>query len=258
MTATLPTQTTAEHIDKILNLLGSKPGWVDSTTIKTNLGAAGDSRKLNALHYVGVIERDGTNAKLSEAGREIARASDQKREDLFAARLGETPIYFNTLDWIYWQEMEGPTKVDVASHWIDTKAEGTEGAADGLISDGAICFFRMAEYGGLGKFINAGKGREARFDVDRARLGSLVAGAQDDEKSDGSQPADHPTAAALGEQSAPQATQPGHQRVTLEPGVRVNIEIHIAADATPDTIEEIFKNMRAYVLNDPESEDKSG
>jgi hypothetical protein len=29
----------------------------------------------------------------------------------------------------------------------------------------------------------------------------------------------------------------------------VNIEIHIAADAKAATVEEIFKNMRKYVLN---------
>jgi hypothetical protein len=32
--------------------------------------------------------------------------------------------------------------------------------------------------------------------------------------------------------------------------VHINIEIHIAADATSETVEEIFRNMRRYVLND--------
>ncbi len=36
--------------------------------------------------------------------------------------------------------------------------------------------------------------------------------------------------------------------VSLGPGIHVNIEIHIAADASSDTIEEIFRNMRRYVL----------
>ncbi len=31
-------------------------------------------------------------------------------------------------------------------------------------------------------------------------------------------------------------------------GINVNVEIHIAADAKPATIEEIFKNMRKYLL----------
>jgi hypothetical protein len=41
--------------------------------------------------------------------------------------------------------------------------------------------------------------------------------------------------------------------VTFSSGVNINIEIHIAADADSRTIEDIFKNMRRYVLR-PDSE----
>jgi hypothetical protein len=43
--------------------------------------------------------------------------------------------------------------------------------------------------------------------------------------------------------------------VAVGPGIHINIEIHIAADATSETVEEIFKNMRRYVLNDGKAED---
>jgi hypothetical protein len=36
---------------------------------------------------------------------------------------------------------------------------------------------------------------------------------------------------------------------SVGPGVHINIEIHIAADASSETVEEIFKNMRRYVLS---------
>ncbi len=35
--------------------------------------------------------------------------------------------------------------------------------------------------------------------------------------------------------------------VSVGPGIHINIEIHIAADALSETIEEIFRNMRRYV-----------
>jgi hypothetical protein len=41
---------------------------------------------------------------------------------------------------------------------------------------------------------------------------------------------------------------PAAPALTVGPGIHINIEIHIAADATSETIEEIFKNMRRYVL----------
>jgi hypothetical protein len=37
--------------------------------------------------------------------------------------------------------------------------------------------------------------------------------------------------------------------VSVGPGIHINIEIHIAADASSSTIEDIFKNMRRYVLS---------
>lgn len=42
---------------------------------------------------------------------------------------------------------------------------------------------------------------------------------------------------------------PLHAAVSLTPAVNINIEIHIAADASAETVEEIFKNMRRYVLS---------
>jgi hypothetical protein len=36
--------------------------------------------------------------------------------------------------------------------------------------------------------------------------------------------------------------------VSVGPGIHINIEIHIAADASSETVEEIFRNMRRYVL----------
>jgi hypothetical protein len=42
--------------------------------------------------------------------------------------------------------------------------------------------------------------------------------------------------------------------VSLNPGVNINVEIHIAADASATTIQEIFKNMRKYVLGGSDDE----
>ena len=43
--------------------------------------------------------------------------------------------------------------------------------------------------------------------------------------------------------------------VSVGPGIHINIEIHIAADASSETVEEIFKNMRRYVLSDGKADD---
>ena len=56
--------------------------------------------------------------------------------------------------------------------------------------------------------------------------------------------------------TGPTLPPPAPPAVSVGAGVHVNIEIHIAADATTETIEDIFKNMRRYVLSpDPEALD---
>jgi hypothetical protein len=44
--------------------------------------------------------------------------------------------------------------------------------------------------------------------------------------------------------------------VSVGPGININIEIHIAADASAETVQEIFKNMRRYVLSNDGSADE--
>ena len=46
--------------------------------------------------------------------------------------------------------------------------------------------------------------------------------------------------------------------MSLGSGLNVNVEIHIAADAKPATIEEIFKNMRRYLLDQPDATANGG
>jgi hypothetical protein len=63
-------------------------------------------------------------------------------------------------------------------------------------------------------------------------------------------PAGDPSPPLIPPPLKPLVTPPPDPTVTVGAGVHVNIEIHIAADATSETIEDIFKNMRRYVLSD--------
>jgi hypothetical protein len=54
--------------------------------------------------------------------------------------------------------------------------------------------------------------------------------------------------AALAQPARREKRGAGPVTVSVVPGITVNIEIHIAADASSETIEDIFRNMRRYVL----------
>lgn len=61
-------------------------------------------------------------------------------------------------------------------------------------------------------------------------------------------PSEAATAAGAGGAVGVAGGGTGTAGVSVAPGVHINIEIHIAADASSETIEEIFRNMRRYVL----------
>lgn len=62
------------------------------------------------------------------------------------------------------------------------------------------------------------------------------------------------TPASAATRSVP-ASAPAPVSVSLAPGININIEIHIGADASSETIEEIFKNMRRYVISGEQAGD---
>jgi hypothetical protein len=150
---------------------------------------------------------------------------------------------------MYHSKKDAPTKNDIGNYWHDHQSNLLEGAAGAALTDGAIFFMRLADAGGLGKFVSAGRGRpETYLKVDSAALKAHIEAAI---------VTDAPIAADLalpGEQKAAQeitrAAIDARPRpaTSFSPAVHVNIEIHIAADAKASTVEEIFKNMRKYVL----------
>lgn len=74
------------------------------------------------------------------------------------------------------------------------------------------------------------------------------------ERDEGTTAAPGATAIAPAARGVPvQAAAPA--AVSVGPGIHINIEIHIAADASSETVEEIFKNMRRYVLNGEQADD---
>ncbi|MBF6606662.1 MAG: hypothetical protein ACYDAK_02105 [Candidatus Limnocylindrales bacterium] len=69
---------------------------------------------------------------------------------------------------------------------------------------------------------------------------------------DGTMPVRAPGTAPL-----PDRTTANVAGVSVGPGININIEIHIAADASAETVQEIFKNMRRYVLSNDGSVDET-
>ena len=154
------------------------------------------------------------------------------------------------------QQKVEPTKTDIGNYWHDKLQNELDGAKDAALTDAVIFFFRVADAAGLGKFITPGRGRPIallRSDLEAISRAVTSTPAATDIYVDS--PPTPPTAIEASHEHLPtQASTPGKTSVQLRtsPAIHINLEIHIAADATPKTVEEIFKNMRKYVLDDGE------
>ncbi|WP_100515135.1 hypothetical protein [Mycobacteroides abscessus] len=261
----LPLKTTMDDIDILTTYLKSQVGWTTVERLRTAIDSKhADNRKLEAARYIGLVERDGENIRLSSRGREYAGAAEgSDREVVLLKAIQDTPLYSETVQWLHWTKRYEPNKPDIGNYWHDKHPDKLEGAKNTALTDAAVFFLRLAGAAGLGQFIPAGNRRpETLLRADPAKLAAYVEaisqGSVDDEGS-GSVP-DKETPAAVGTtgqrgQTPPPPPPPPAVNVQTSPAVHVNIEIHIAADATAATVEEIFKNMRKYVLNNAATED---
>lgn len=87
----LPIKATIEDIEALGGYLKGQVGWVPLERVKKTIDSKyADNRKLEALKRIGILERDGTNIKLSARGREYATAADERqKQDVMKAGLRE-------------------------------------------------------------------------------------------------------------------------------------------------------------------------
>jgi DNA-binding XRE family transcriptional regulator len=249
-----PIKTTVSDIDALFNFLKGQVGWVPLDRVRKTIDSKlSDNRKLEACRYLGLIERDGTNIKLSESGQVYANGDEKARAEVMLAALKGVPLYYQTIEWIHHNNKAEPTKTDVGNYWHDKLQSELDGAKDTALTDAVIFFFRIADAAGLGKFIAPGRGRPIallRSDLEAIKTVATAAPVVQAESAQ-RLPVDSATLTAVEKGSPAQggslAVAPANLKVS--PDIHINLEIHIAADAMPDTVEEIFKNMRKYVLD---------
>jgi hypothetical protein len=247
-----PIKTTIGDIDALFNFLKGQVGWVPLDRVRKTIDSKlSDNRKLEACRYLGLIERDGTNIKLSESGHAYANGDDAEQTAVMLAALKGVPLYSQTIEWIHHNKKTEPTKTDVGNYWHDKLQSELDGAKDAALLDAVIFFFRVADAAGLGKFITPGRGRPVAFlrsnleAINASMTGAPVVLVED-------AVAPHAASAPLTINQQPGSAQAPQSPTNLKasPAIHINLEIHIAADATPETVEEIFKNMQKYVLHD--------
>ncbi|WP_068251841.1 hypothetical protein [Rathayibacter tritici] len=253
---TVPVKASIEDIQKIMGFLSRQIGWVESARIEKAFGAL-DDRKVAAMVEFGLVLRDGKNLRTTDRGQLFNTETKAALREVLLS----VDLYKSTLDWVHYGKRDAVTTAEIGQYW-EASHKDTIGNLSGItLGSGAVTFGRVIAGAAAGKFTVGRGGKETRIEFDLPVIDLMVTGQPDVEEptlSDEVDPAADATEkqtlvpegsptqpAAIERQVVPPAPS---VNVSASPSVHVNVEIHIAADATADTMREIFKNMARYVL----------
>ena len=201
---------------------------------------------------MGLLERDQENIKLSDAGRQYVEAATvEAKAAVMQDQLRTVALYNQTLDWLHYNKRTSPTKTDIANYWHDKHPAETGGASGDALTDAVVFFMRMVNLSGLAEFVPAGRSRDSHLKVKSEALEAYVANREGAGSPRTREKRDEVPEGGSGRRGR----SGGRPIVTLGTGINVNIQIHIAADTPFGTIEEIFRNMRKYLLTPDEQQE---
>jgi hypothetical protein len=255
----VPIKTSIEDLQRVLSFLGRQIGWVDPARIEKTLGAL-DDRKVGAMVEFGLIVRDGKNIRATDRGQLFNTDAEQALREV----LHSVDLYRSTLEWVHYGARSDVTSAEVGQYWESSHKDTIGGLSGATLGYGAVTFGRVIDGAGMGTFKLGRGGKETRISFDLSIVDSLVNGegrehdqlAEDIAGSGDAAAMSEPPIADQAPSNVALTTPPARTvapapvvSVATSPSVHVNVEIHIAADATADTVREIFKNMARYVLD---------
>ena len=260
----VPIKTSLDDIQKLLGYMARQVGWVEVTKVEKALGGT-DDRKIGAMVEFGLLLRDGGNIKVAPRGIAF-NGGDQS--GAMREVLSEIELYRSTLEWVHYQGKSEVTATEIGQYWESSHRDTLGNLRGSTLKDGAVTFGRVIEGASLGTFTIGRGGKETRIvfslpEVERAIDGAPVTTAKEADppgapaaSASARTPAMVPAAATLDPAAIHADDAPGLApsasptiSVSASPSVHVNVEIHIAADATAGTVREIFRNMARYVLD---------
>lgn len=170
----LSIKTTADDVRNIVHYLKTKATGATISEGKATLGnTLFDARKLTAYVTWDVVTRESDRLNLTPRGRDLSRASEERERQIFRDILRSQTPYRIALEWMFHQHFETVSQIDVAAHW-HTHNSGDVGLNENSIRDQALCFFSIADAGGLGSYVVGRRGSATRFEPAFDALGQFI------------------------------------------------------------------------------------
>jgi len=170
----MPKNVLMEQLTNLVEVLSNKLTGATFQEIKAINPGISD-KGAEAAVYVGLVKRQGEKYLVAENGKKFYQAQDQRaKNESIRELLKKIDIYNLTTEYLHHNKIEKPTKLDVGSYWNEHFSLIIKGYTEDDLTSSVIFFFRFLELASLGKFINAGRGRETRIDMDMVELAKFV------------------------------------------------------------------------------------
>ncbi len=88
--------------------------------------------------------------------------------------LKKVNIYDTTLEYYHHNQKFSPTRTDTGTYWHEHFNDMVSSLSEEQLTSSVIFFLKLCEKAGLGKYVNAGRGRETRIDFDNVQLAEYV------------------------------------------------------------------------------------
>ncbi len=170
----LPKNVLMDQIINLVTILSNKLTGSSVQEIKALNNSITD-KVIEAAVFVGLIKEQGTKYYITDIGKKYSQAQDQRlKDEALRELLKNIPIYNLTTEYFHYNKIEKPTKLDVGTYWNDNFNPMVKGMNEDDFTSSIIFYLRYLELASIGKFINAGRGRETRIDINLVELAKYV------------------------------------------------------------------------------------
>jgi hypothetical protein len=170
----LPKNMAMDQLTSLVDILSNKltgSTVIEIKTINSNL----TEKVIDAATFVGLVKELSGKYIVTEPGKSFYQAQDKRgKNDALRELLKNIEIYNLTTEYFHHNKIEKPTKLDVGSFWNQNFSSKIKDLNEEDLTSSIIFFLKFLELASLGKFINAGRGRETRIDLDMVELAKYI------------------------------------------------------------------------------------
>lgn len=182
METSLPYYSKIDEINSVVEILVPK---IKGATLAEGkkINNAFNENSLNAALYLGLVKENGSAFTVTHEGREYFQSEDEGgKQNVLRGLTKKIPIYDLTLEYLHHNKKLSPTKVEIGSFWNENYNKKIDGFSDDNLSSAVIFYFKFLDKTGLGKYVNAGRGRETHIILDQVELAKYVTSQIKEEK----------------------------------------------------------------------------